>query len=165
MRHPKGRALQYVRAFILTATLGSLLGCSQNGFLPGGVHALGQGRLNTLVTLAASAYGVRPEVVTAVIDAESHGDPAAVSRAGAQGLMQLMPSTSEQYGVLNPFDPAANVDAGTHYLADLLHRYRGDLRLALAAYTAGPGAVAAAHGVPHFGETQAYVARVTASLR
>ena len=157
--------LHYARILVLSATLGSLLGCSQNGFLPGGAHALAPARLTTLITLASQQYGVRPAIVQAVIDAESHGDPAAVSRAGAQGLMQLMPATSEQYGVLNAFDPAANVEAGTHYLADLLHRYHGDLRLALAAYNAGPGAVAAAHGVPHFGETQAYVARVTASLR
>lgn len=117
------------------------------------------------VAEASHQYHVRPEVVQAVIDAESHGDPSAISRAGAEGLMQLMPGTSAEYRVGNPFDPQANVDGGTHYLADLLHRYRGDLRLALAAYNAGPGAVAAAHGVPNFGETQAYVARVTAALR
>jgi len=124
-----------------------------------------QDRLSVLVAEAAQAYHVRPELVQAVIDAESRGDPSAVSRAGAEGLMQLMPATSEQYGVFNPFDPQANVDGGTHYLADLLRRYRGNLRLALAAYNAGPGAVSAAHGVPNFGETQAYVARVTAALR
>jgi soluble lytic murein transglycosylase-like protein len=157
--------LKHLRYFVLAVSLGSLLGCSQNGFMPGGPHALGAARLNSLVTMAAQAYGVRPSVVSAVIDAESHGDPAAVSRAGAQGLMQLMPATSEQYGVFNAFDPVANVNAGTHYLADLLRRYHGDLKLALAAYNAGPGAVAAAHGIPNFGETQAYVARVTASLR
>jgi soluble lytic murein transglycosylase-like protein len=133
--------------------------------MPPGYHAMSQEKLSMLVAEAAHTYHVRPELVQAVIDAESRGDPAAVSRAGAQGLMQLMPATSEQYGVFNPFDPQSNVDGGTHYLADLLRRYRGDLRLALAAYNAGPGAVAAAHGVPHFVETQAYVARVTAALR
>jgi soluble lytic murein transglycosylase-like protein len=133
--------------------------------LPGTVHAMSQDRLSMLVAEASHQYHVRPEVVQAVIDAESHGDPAAISRAGAEGLMQLMPGTSEEYRVGNPFDPQANVDGGTHYLADLLHRYRGDLRLALAAYNAGPGAVAAAHGVPNFAETQAYVARITAALR
>lgn len=118
-----------------------------------------------LVAEASHQYHVRPEIIQAVIDAESHGDPSAISRAGAEGLMQLMPATSEQYGVTNPFDPQANVGGGTHYLSDLLRRYRGNLRLALAAYNAGPGAVAYAHGVPNFGETQAYVARVTAALR
>jgi soluble lytic murein transglycosylase-like protein len=126
---------------------------------------MSQDRLSVLVAEASQTYHVRPEIVQAVIDAESHGDPAAISRAGAEGLMQLMPGTSQQYGVANPFDPQANIDGGTHYLSDLLRRFHGDLRLALAAYNAGPGAVSAAHGIPHFGETQAYVARVTASLR
>ena len=126
---------------------------------------MSQERLSVLVAQASQTYHVRPELVQAVIDAESHGDPTAISRAGAEGLMQLMPATSEQYGVTHPFDPQANVAGGTHYLADLLRRYRGNLRLALAAYNAGPGAVSAAHGIPHFGETQAYVARVTAALR
>lgn len=126
---------------------------------------MSQARLSMLVAEASQQYHVRPELVQAVIDAESHGDPSAISRAGAQGLMQLMPGTSSEYGVFNAFDPHANVDAGTHYLADLLRRYRGNTRLALAAYNAGPGAVAAAHGIPPFGETQAYVARVTAALR
>lgn len=132
--------------------------------MPGGPHALAQGQLSTLVTSASHAYGVSPSLVYAVIDAESHGDPAAISRAGAQGIMQLMPATSAQYGVLNPFDPSANIDGGTHYLRDLLARYHGDVRLAVAAYNAGPGAVDAVHGVPSFRETQAYVARVTSAL-
>jgi len=157
--------LQYVRALALIASLGSLVGCASGSFLPGALHAMPQDRLSVLVAEAAQAYHVRPELVQAVIDAESRGDPSAVSRAGAEGLMQLMPATSEQYGVFNPFDPQANVNGGTHYLADLLRRYRGNLRLALAAYNAGPGAVSAARGIPNFGETQAYVARVTAALR
>ena len=154
--------MQYVRVLLLAASLGSLFGCSQGGFIPGGPHALAQGRLSTLVALASQQYGVRPELVQAVIDAESARDPAAISRAGAQGLMQLMPATAEQYGVLNAFDPAANVDAGTHYLADLLRRYRGNLRLALAAYNAGPGAVSQYGGIPPYPETQSYVRNVLA---
>lgn len=153
-----------LRLSALTLALGTLLGCSQGGFVPGGPHALAAGRLDALVHRAAVANALPPGLVFAVIDAESHGDPAAVSRAGAQGLMQLMPSTSAQYGVTNPFDPAANVDGGTRYLADLLRRYHGNLKLALAAYNAGPGAVAASHGIPPFAETQAYVARVIAAL-
>ncbi len=97
-----------------------------------------------------------------MIRAESHGDPSAISRAGAQGLMQLMPETAVQYGVLNPFDPFANVEGGTRYMHDLLKRYRGNVKLALAAYNAGPAAVDARHGIPPFAETRAYVARVVA---
>jgi soluble lytic murein transglycosylase-like protein len=157
--------LHYLRAFALLASLATLFGCTRGGFLPGGPHALAPGRLEALVASASSTYGVHPALIRAVIDTESRGDPAAVSRAGAVGLMQLMPATSQQYGVFNAFDPATNIDAGTHYLSDLLHRYRGNVRLALAAYNAGPGAVSAAHGVPNFRETQAYVARVTTALR
>ncbi len=144
-------------------SLGSLFGCSQAGFLPGGPHALAAGQLASLTADAGHAYGVKPGLLLAVIQTESHGDPAAISRAGAQGLMQLMPATSEQYGVSNAFDPAANVDAGTRYLRDLLQRYHGNLKLALAAYNAGPGLVDAVHGIPAIPETRAYVARVIAS--
>ncbi len=132
--------------------------------MPGGPHQLASGQLQQLVRNAAFAHEVDPKLVAAVIDAESHGDPAAVSRVGAQGLMQLMPGTAAEYGVANAFDPVENVDAGTHYLHDLLRRYRGNVRLAVAAYNAGPGAVDAAHGVPAFAETRAYVERVTAAL-
>jgi soluble lytic murein transglycosylase-like protein len=149
----------------LLVALGTIFGCTRGGFLPGGPHALAPGRLDSLVVSASQTYGVKPELIRAVIATESHGDPAAISRAGAVGLMQLMPGTSAQYGVFNAFDPVTNVYAGTHYLADLLHRYRGNVRLALAAYNAGPGAVAAARGVPNFAETQAYIARVTSALR
>jgi soluble lytic murein transglycosylase-like protein len=154
-----------LRVIALALVLGSLFGCSQDSFLPGGVHALPNGELSSLVTNASHAYGVKPDLVYAVIDAESHGDPAAISRAGAMGLMQLMPATSSEYGVVNAFDPGSNVDGGVHYLRDLLQRYHGNVSFALAAYNAGPGNVDAVHGVPAFAETRSYVARITAALR
>ena len=153
------------RVAALALVLGSLLGCSRGGFLPGGPHALPAGQLDALVDTAAHAYGVKPNLVFAMIDAESHGDPAAISRAGAVGLMQLMPQTSTEYGVADPFDPGANVAGGVHYLHDLLHRYHGNVAFALAAYNAGPGAVDAVHGVPAIPETRSYVARITSALR
>jgi soluble lytic murein transglycosylase-like protein len=117
-----------------------------------------------LVTADARASGLDVKLVKAMIATESHGDPSAVSRAGAQGLMQLMPDTATTYGVANAFDPNENVAGGCRYMHDLLARYHADVRLALAAYNAGPGFVDAAHGIPQFPETRAYVARVTAAL-
>jgi soluble lytic murein transglycosylase-like protein len=122
-------------------------------------------RLDALVRIYSKANGVPPALVRAVIDTESRGDPSAVSRAGAQGLMQLMPGTQAMYGIANPFDPASNVSAGTRYLHDLLVRYHNDVQLALAAYNAGPAAVELYHGIPPFAETRSYVARVSAELR
>ena len=146
-------------------TLGSLFGCSQGGFIPGGPHALEPGALSSLAAEAGRTYGVKTDLLLAVIQTESHGDPAAISRAGAMGIMQLMPATSAQYGVSNPFDPQANIAGGVHYLHDLLHRYHGNVSYALAAYNAGPGLVDAVHGIPAIPETRSYVARITAALR
>jgi soluble lytic murein transglycosylase-like protein len=150
---------------MLALVLGSLFGCSQGGYLPGGPHALAAGQLSAIVDATAHEYGVKPSLVYAVIDAESHGDPAAISRAGAVGIMQLMPGTSTQYGVANPFDAQSNIIGGVHYLHDLLHRYHGNVSYALAAYNAGPGLVDAVHGIPSIPETRSYVARITAALR
>jgi soluble lytic murein transglycosylase-like protein len=161
---PKREAVR-LRAAALILLLGSLFGCSQGGYLPGGPHALPAGQLSALINTAARTYGVKPNLVAAVIDAESGGDPAAISRAGAMGLMQLMPGTSSQYGVSNPFDPQANVAGGVRYLHDLLHRYHGNVSYALAAYNAGPGFVDAVHGIPAIPETRSYVARITAAIR
>jgi len=110
---------------------------------------------------AALANRLEPALITAVILAESGGDPQAVSKRGARGLMQLMPATARRYGVSNVFDPEQNIRAGAQYLADLGERYQNDLELMLAAYNAGPGAVDAQGGrIPPFGETLAYVPRV-----
>jgi soluble lytic murein transglycosylase-like protein len=99
--------------------------------------------------------------VRAVVKVESNFNPNAVSRKGAMGLMQLMPSTAKQLNVKNPFDPEQNVDAGVRHLKRLLESYGGDIRLTLAAYNAGAGAVARNSGVPHYAETQNYVRRIT----
>ena len=119
----------------------------------------------SFVERATQRNRVDPALVRAVIANESGFDARAVSSAGAQGLMQLMPATAAAYGVANPFDPAQNVLGGTSYLRDLLDRFGGDFRSALAAYNAGPGAVARYGGVPPFAETRAYVERVMATYR
>jgi soluble lytic murein transglycosylase-like protein len=119
--------------------------------------------LSALIDQAAADQRVPRALIAAVIDAESHGDPSAISRVGAQGIMQLMPGTALRYGVVNPFDARENIAGGSAYLHDLLRRYKGNMKLAVAAYNAGPGAVDAAHGIPAFAETRAYVARVIAA--
>jgi soluble lytic murein transglycosylase-like protein len=115
--------------------------------------------LAPLVRQAAQANGVDPALVAAVARAESGFNPTAVSPAGAQGLMQLMPGTARGLGVTDPFDPAQSLNGGASYLRAQLDRF-GDPALALAAYNAGPGAVSRAGGIPPYAETQAYVQRV-----
>ncbi len=145
--------------------LGALYGCGAGGFVPNGPHAMDAVALRGLVESNARANGLRANLVAAMIASESHGDPSAISRAGAMGLMQLMPATASTYGVTNAFDPAANVSGGCRYMRALLSRYHENVSLALAAYNAGPGAVDAVRGIPNFAETRAYVARVTGALR
>ena len=113
-----------------------------------------------LVREAASRHQVDPALVRAVIETESNWNPAARSRKGAVGLMQLIPTTAQRFGVYDAYSPQQNVDAGVRYLKVLLERYDGNLDLALAAYNAGPGAVDRAHGVPAFRETRDYVQKV-----
>ncbi len=143
--------------------LGALYGCGGGGFVPGGPHAMNAFALARLTNESAARTGLSPALVRAIVQIESHGDPSAVSRAGARGLMQLMPDTAATYGVLNAFDPEENVYGGCRYMHDLLERYHHNESLALAAYNAGPGAVDASGGIPPFAETRAYVARVTAA--
>jgi soluble lytic murein transglycosylase-like protein len=108
------------------------------------------------VDAAAARHGLSPKVVEAVAWRESRFDPQAVSPKGAVGVMQLMPSTAKALGV-DPADPAANVEGGAAYLAQMLRTFNGDLRLALAAYNAGPEAVRQYAGIPPFPETKAFV--------
>jgi soluble lytic murein transglycosylase-like protein len=114
---------------------------------------------------AAQREGLEMRLLTAVIQQESAFRPCAVSAKGAQGLMQLMPATSEQFGVKDPFNIKQNVDAGAKYLKELLTRYNGDLRSALGAYNAGPSTVDSAGGVPEIAETTAYVNEILKSLK
>ena len=116
--------------------------------------------LADLIEPVAARHGLDARLVAAVIWVESSGDPKAVSRKGAQGLMQLMPETARRLGVSNAMDPNENVDGGTQYLKQQLEEHHGDLSLALAAYNAGPQAVARYGGVPPYPETQKYVRRV-----
>ena len=113
-----------------------------------------------LVKEAAERHRMDPALIRAVIETESHWNAGAVSRKGAVGLMQLVPSTAQRFGVKDMFSPKQNVDAGVRYLKSLLERYNGNLDLALAAYNAGEGAVDRARGVPAFRETRNYVQRV-----
>lgn len=113
-----------------------------------------------LVREAAERHHVDPALVRAVIQTESNWNTSAMSRKGAVGLMQLIPTTAQRFGANDAFNPKQNVEAGVRYLRTLLERYNGNLDLALAAYNAGEGAVDRAHGIPSFRETRNYVQRV-----
>jgi len=116
-----------------------------------------------IVKAVAAKYNVDADLITSVIAAESNFDPKAVSKKNASGLMQLLPETAARFGVQNIFDPQENIEAGTHYLRDLLQRYNNDLVLALAAYNAGPEKVQQFGTVPPYRETVSYVRRVKRS--
>ncbi len=117
--------------------------------------------VDSAIEQAAARHNVDPNLVRAVVKVESNFNPNAVSHKGAMGLMQLMPSTARQLKVQDPFNPEQNVDAGVRHLKQLLESYGGDIKLTLAAYNAGAGAVARSSGVPHYAETQNYVRRIT----
>jgi soluble lytic murein transglycosylase-like protein len=116
--------------------------------------------MHELLAKAGIKHNIDADLLASLVHAESNGNVRAVSRAGAQGLMQLMPATASELNVRNSFAPEQNIGGGTAYLDQLLTRYHDNIALALAAYNAGPAAVDRYHGIPPFAETRAYVARV-----
>jgi soluble lytic murein transglycosylase-like protein len=117
-----------------------------------------------IVEEAAQLYNLDPHMIRAVMQAESSFDATAVSPVGAIGLMQLMPAVAAELGATDPLDPRQNIMAGSRYLRQLLDAHRGNVRLALASYNAGPGNVAKYGTIPPFKETQNYVKKVTGLL-
>lgn len=126
--------------------------------------ALAPEEIDALVKTAAEKQSVEPKLIRAVMKQESGFRPCATSPVGAQGLMQLMPETADQLHVVDAFDPAENVNAGASYLKDLLTKYKGDVKLTLGAYNAGPKRTDDAGGVPNIPETQNYVASIMADM-
>lgn len=117
-------------------------------------------RYNSIIKRAASKYKLDHKLVSAVVQVESQFKPDAVSRTGAIGLMQLMPSTARQLGVLDSYDPSQNIEGGTKYLRYLVERFKGDVTLALAAYNSGPLNVEKYGKVPPFKETKGYIRKI-----
>lgn len=124
-----------------------------------------KGHYDQQINITADRYQLDPLLIKAIIQTESAFNARAVSRRGAQGLMQLMPSTARELQVRNPFNPHENIDGGSKYLRYLLDTFGGNLVLSLAAYNAGPGAVLRAGGVPRLSETTQYVVRVLKNYR
>lgn len=138
---------------------------SQSGYRPvikdwGNGSRLAPGRLEEIIRSASNRYGVDPDLVRAVVKAESDFNTTARSPKGAQGLMQLMPDTARLRNISNIYDPDENIDGGVRHLKFLLDRYQGDLRLTLAGYNAGVQAVEKYGGVPPYPETREYIRRV-----
>ncbi len=138
-------------------------GLMTRGFRPKGTTtpASPSTDISHLVDQTASRFEVDPQLVHAIIQVESEYNPKAISRKGAMGLMQLIPSTAMRFGVENPFDPKQNIEGGVNYLKYLLDLFGGDLALSLAAYNAGEHSVMRFGGVPSFAETKHYVRKVT----
>ncbi|MCM3901289.1 MAG: lytic transglycosylase domain-containing protein [Pyrinomonadaceae bacterium] len=131
--------------------------------IPADIPTSGDPDLDRIIFRAGGRHGIDPRFIHAVIWQESKYQPKALSQAGAQGLMQLMPATARRFGCTDPGDMVENVEAGTKYLSWLLKRFNGDISLALAGYNAGEGAVNKYHGVPPYDETQNYVRKIVAN--
>lgn len=123
------------------------------------------GNFDSIVKEASKTFGVDEKLIKAIILAESAGNPKALSKANAKGLMQLIDSTAEDMGVENVWDPKQNIFGGTKYIAKMLKKYGGDLEKSLAAYNAGPHRVDKYNGIPPFKETKSYIARVKGYLK
>jgi soluble lytic murein transglycosylase-like protein len=123
-----------------------------------------EAELQSMIEETAKRESIRADLLRSVLRQESAARPCAVSSKGAQGLMQLMPATSKQFGVADPFDPRQNLQAGAKYLKQLLTRYDGDVPTALAAYNAGPGRIDQSGAVPDIPETLHYVSRILTAL-
>jgi len=149
--------------FFFTPVLAPVVNAAQVETIPNDIPLSGDCDLDWIIYRAGEKAGVDPRFIHAVIKQESKYNPKAVSPVGAEGLMQMMPATAERFGLKNPFDPAANVEAGTKYLKWLLKRFDGDVSLALAGYNAGEGSVDKYKGVPPYGETQDYVRKIVSN--
>jgi hypothetical protein len=160
------QAAQEVTTFVAAAPLSPSTRVSSGRYSPE-TEDLVKGKqitsesVDNAIQAAAKRHGVDANLVRAVIKVESNFNPRAVSRKGAQGLMQLMPYTARNLNVTNAFDPNQNVDAGVRHLKSLLENYNGNLELSLAAYNAGSGAVDRNKGVPPYRETREYVRKIT----
>ncbi|RDS84551.1 lytic transglycosylase domain-containing protein [Dyella monticola] len=152
-----GRADNVTRLFSYIATC---MACNLHSNINWGTVALNLDAYKDVIHQASLESGVDEAFIRAIIHAESAFNPRAMSLKGAQGLMQLMPGTANNMGVLDAFDPTQNIRGGARYLALLMRNFNGNVRLAAAAYNAGPAAVQRYNGVPPYAETQVYVQRV-----
>lgn len=151
----------FTRVLAPVSAMGVEAAVSVEDYIPSDVPSSGDPSLDLVIARTGRNLGVDPRLIHAVIWQESKYKPAAVSHAGAQGLMQLMPAAAQRFGCDDRNDAEQNVKAGTKYLRWLLKRFDGNVTLALAAYNAGEGNVDKYEGVPPFGETQAYVRIIT----
>jgi soluble lytic murein transglycosylase-like protein len=151
----------YTRAFAPSASAKTVRDRAGEYVIPADVPSSGDVEIDRIIFGAAFEQGVDPRLLHAVIWQESRYKNAALSHAGAQGLMQLMPATAERFNCQDRSDPTANIQAGTKYLRWLLKRFNGDVALALAGYNAGEGSVDKHAGVPPYDETQNYVRVIT----
>ena len=136
----------------------------QGSFLNKGMSAQQKLQVQALISKVAVEQGIDERLLKAVVQAESDFNPDEVSHTGAMGLMQLMPDTARELGVVDPFNPYQNLTGGSKYLKQMLTRFNGDTSLALAAYNAGPGAVKRAGGIPNIAETKNYVSKILGNL-
>jgi soluble lytic murein transglycosylase-like protein len=155
--------LTNITPIFLSHVMAPVVNAAQVETIPADIPLSGDCDLDWIIFREGEKTGVDPRFIHAVIKQESKYDPKAVSSAGAQGLMQMMPATAKRFGLKDPFDPTANVEAGTKYLKWLLERFDGDVSLALAGYNAGEGSVDKYKGVPPYGETQNYVKKIVAT--